>query len=56
MLEKFLNKEVKILILPVGRGMLEVEEGIITSADDKFIEINNEKLINILHVYQIKLK
>jgi len=55
MLEKFLNKEVKMLVLS-GGGHVQVEEGIITSADDKFIELNNEKLINILHIYQIRLK
>ena len=56
MLEKYLNKEVKVLIRTPGIGLIEKEDGIITSIDDKFIELDNKQLINIFSILQIKLK
>ncbi len=55
-MEKYLNKEVKVLIKILGTGITEKEEGILTSATDRFIELDNEKIINTSFIMEIILK
>jgi len=59
MLEKYLNKEVKVLMRTPGMGIaVEKEEGILTatSTDCQFIELDNRKVINMASILQIILK
>jgi len=56
MYEKYLNKQAKILIRTQGTGLTEKEEGLITAFNDKFIELNNNRLINCFSILQIVLK
>ena len=68
MLEKYLNKEViieeKLYEYPsingYGKMVSAIEknriEGIITDIQGNFIELDNNSLINIKHIYRIILK
>ena len=57
MLEKYLNKEVKVLIKSLGVSSTgDIEKGILTSVEEKFIELDNKKMINLLNVHSITLE
>ena len=71
MLEKYLNKEVKIeeklynsistvyatgMGKSLSMGMTNIIEGMITDFDEDFIELDNNSLINRKHIYRIILK
>lgn len=56
MLEKYINKEVKIVTAIFGTTVYDIEKGIITAIDDNFIELNNKILISKQHVYRITLR
>ena len=64
MLKKYINKKVEITEkhyggfctrLMMGNDKLATTIGTITDVDDKFIEIDNEILININHIFRIKI-
>lgn len=64
MLEKYINKNVIVIEktyqgfsskLLMGNKSLATIKGILTSVDDNFIELDNEKLINRNHIYTIKV-
>ena len=56
MLEKYLNKEVKIIIRYIGTAATDKDEGMITAVNDGFIELDNKRMINIDSIMKIILK
>ena len=54
MLEKFLNKRVAITVSPYG-SMGYLEKGIMTSCDENYIELDNDKVIATRFIASIKL-
>lgn len=50
MLEKFLNKKVKIFIYNYGASpmaTIDVKEGTVTALDENFIELDNDQVVAI---------
>ena len=71
MFEKYLNKPVVVmeklysgpssvytrgLGARMSAGVSNIDEGILTGVNDKFIELNNNTLILIDHIYKISLQ
>ena len=54
MLEKFLNKKVEILYTTYNYRV--VESGIITNIDENFIELDNNKVLQIKFICTIRVK
>ena len=58
MLEKFLNKKVKVYISNYGAGSpsdaVNLKEGTITALDENFIELDSDEIIAIRYIRNIK--
>ena len=54
MLEKYLNKNVKIYVSSHNE-LLDVKKGIITGINDNFVELDNNELIGINFIRNIKI-
>ncbi len=52
MLGKFLNKKVEILVTEYCAN--KIEKGIVTKVDSNFIELDNNKVIQIKYIISIK--
>ena len=52
MLEKFLNKKVEILVTEYCTN--KREKGIVTKVDSDFIELDNNKIIQIKYIISIE--
>lgn len=60
MLEKFLNRRVKIYVTTYGSGTAFREnanrEGVVTNLDEKYIELDNNVVIQIKYIVSIEAK
>ena len=55
MLEKFLNKKVAIWVSLYGSANGYIKKGIMTSYNEEYIELDNEKIIAIRFIASIEL-
>ncbi len=55
MLEKYLNKNVVIFTQVQGTAISSKYKGIVTGADENFVELDNQKLISIKFIYSVTI-
>ena len=56
MYEKYLNKEVKVIVQVLGTNITYSKKGRVTDFNEKSIELDNNNLINCFSVVEVIIK